>query len=345
MATSEQLRPASVAAVDGRAADRRFGRHFTWTSADLRDDDWTVRLTEAALAELDTIAGALAAYDVDIEELVPDAFDWPATTELMTEVGYRLRSGVGFAVLGVLPLERWGIPVTRRIGWLLTSLLGPIVQQKYRGARIYDVRDMGKPMAHGVRRSITNLEQEFHTDGGWLPDTPEIIGLACLRQAERGGMSRVSSLATAHDLLGAQAPGLLERLYEPVWWDRQAEHAEGDLPCSRQPIFWWTGEMPNARYYDDYVRQGHRLMGAALDAQTAAALDALRAAIEAPEHCFDFFLRAGQIVYVNNRTVAHARTAFEDGQGKAEHGRHLVRLWVRGTGGLALEQPVETADQ
>src|SRR5690606_11678142 len=177
-----------------------FAKHFAWKSADLRTDDWLVELSAAARAELDTIAGALSDHAVDIEDLVPDAFDWPATTEMMTEVARRLRDGIGFALLDRLPVEDWGVPATRCVGWLLTSLLGPVVHQKFAGARIYDVRDMGKSLTHGVRRSITNLEQEFHTDGGWLPETPEIIGLACLRQAAQGGMSRVSSLATAHDL-------------------------------------------------------------------------------------------------------------------------------------------------
>ena len=326
-----------------RASNHLFGQHFTWKRADLRPRQWHVQLSDAAGAELDTIADALADYDDDIEGLVPDAFDWPATTELMTDVAHRLHNGAGFAVLSRLPVERWGVPATRCVAWLLTSLLGPIVHQKFKGARIYDVRDMGKSLAHGVRRSITNLEQEFHTDGGWLPETPEIIALACLRQAAQGGMSRVSSLATAHDLLRARAPDLLARLYQPLWWDRQAEHAAGDVPCSRRPIFSWQGERPSARYYDDYVRQGHRLMGAPLDEPAAAALDALKTALEAPEHCFDFYLRPGEIEYVNNRVVAHARTNFEDADGTGE-GRHLIRLWVRSTGGTALEPAAAMAD-
>ena len=131
-----------------------------------------------------------------------------------------------------------------------------------------------------------------------------------------------------------KAPALLARLYEPLWWDRQAEHADGEPPCSRRPIFAAHAGGIEARYYDDYVKQGHRLMQSPLDESTLAALDALRAEIEAPEHCFDFYLRPGQIEFVNNRVIAHARTRFADGSGQ---GRHLIRLWVRRAGGTALE--------
>ena len=33
---------------------------------------------------------------------------------------------------------------------------------------LYDVRDTGRTLEYGVRRSITNLDLTFHTDGPWL---------------------------------------------------------------------------------------------------------------------------------------------------------------------------------
>ena len=313
-----------------------FGEGFAWKRADLDESRCHVPVTAEVVAELDRVADAAASRPPDAEMPRAPDFALAASTGLMADIGNRIFSGVGFAVLDRLPVERWGVLATRSVAWLLTSLLGPIVEQKFDGTRIYDVRDKGKKLAHGVRRSITNLEQEFHTDGGWLPGTPEIAVLACLRQAKHGGMSRVSSLATAHDQLLDKAPVLLAQLYQPLWWDRQAEHARGEPPCSRRPIFTSHAEGIEARYYDDYVRKGHRLMESPLDERTRAALDALKAEIESPEHCFDFFLKPGQIEFVNNRVIAHARTRFEDADGTGQ-GRHLIRLWVRRTGGTALE--------
>jgi alpha-ketoglutarate-dependent taurine dioxygenase len=321
----------------GADSAANFGERFAWTVDDLTPADWQFDVPDAAMAEMAAVAGQIEGRSV--ESLGPDNFDWPHTRNLMGRVRQTLREGVGFALLGRLPVDDWGIDATRSISWLLMGMLGSVVEQKYNGARIYDVRDMKKPLGHGVRRSITNLEQEFHTDGGWLPATPEFIGLACLHQAAQGGMSRVSSLATAHRVLEEESPDLIAQLYRPLWWDRQAEHAEGDTPCRREPVFYRAGQTVEARYYDDYVRKGYRLMDEPLDTATIEALDAFRGAVERPEHCFDFFLEPGQIELVNNRAIAHARTKFEDA-GDADRGRHLVRLWVRSEGGTALEAPL-----
>lgn len=322
--------------LPGESEIRAFGGRFTWKRKDLDETRCFTPLTEAVAAELDAVVGSIDAEAVAIETLDAGAYELPETAALMAGVKEELFDGIGFTILDRLPVERWGVPATRCIAWMLTGMIGAIVEQKFDGLRIYDVRDTGTALEQGVRRSITNLEQEFHTDGGWLPQTPEVVALACLRQATQGGKSLVSSLATAHDLLREQSPALLARLYQPLWWDRQGEHADGDAKCSKRPIFTVDADGIGVRYYDDYVKQGQRMMNLPIDDQTNAALDAFRAAIEDPDNCFGLYLQPGQIEFVNNRTIAHARTRFEDPDGR-EAGRHLVRLWVRTKGGIALE--------
>jgi len=270
-----------------------------------------------------------------IEQLSPLDFDLDACAAAMAAVRSRLEQDPGFALLDRLPVEGWSEHVGMAVAWLLTALLGPIVEQKHDGTRLYAVRDSGRPLGYGVRRSTTNLEQGFHTDGGWLPLAPEFVGLACLRQAARGGESLLASLARMHDVMRQRHPALLERLYRPFWWDRQAEHEPGAPRCSRQPVFSREDGRLVARYYDDYVRKGHEMMSVPLGVVEQAALDAARAIIETPEHRLAFRLAQGQIEYVNNHLVAHARKAFVDDA--ADSGRLLLRLWVRRRGGIALE--------
>jgi alpha-ketoglutarate-dependent taurine dioxygenase len=183
-----------------------------------------------------------------------------------------------------------------------------------------------------VRRSITNLEQEFHTDGGWLPLPPSFVGLYCLQPAAEGGMSRCASLVTVHEALRGH-PDLLDRLHQPFWWDRQAEHAPDDVTYSRAPVYWHADGRVFARYYDDYVRKGHALAGEPLDGLGADALEAMREVIEADENWIEFLLEPGQFLYVNNRQIAHSRTAFCDDDAK----RHLMRFWNRDEGRPDLE--------
>ena len=306
-----------------------------WRGVDLAPADWRLEVGAEASAELTALSQELDSYEGPIEGLSPEAFELPATGRLMARARACLDRGIGFAVLDRLPIEGLSERTAKALIWLVISHLGPIVAQKRSGIRLYDVRDTGAKLQHGVRRSITNLEQEFHTDGGWLTAVPEVVALACLRQAAHGGVSRIASLVTAHNEMLRRHPGLLPHLYGTLWWDRQAEHPEDEAPCSRHPIYAWDGARLTARYYDDYVRQGHRLMAEPVPAETDEALAAVRDAIEAPGQALELRLEPGQVELVNNRLLAHGRSAFrEAGNGG---GRHLLRVWVRRGGGVDLE--------
>jgi alpha-ketoglutarate-dependent taurine dioxygenase len=303
-----------------------------WRRNELAPEDWLIALPESCWSELDEVARRVRAEEPSITSLRADGFDLDGCKNIMATVRRQLADGIGFAVLDRVPVERYGVAENQAIAWLLAQLLGQVVAQKWDGTRLYDVRDSGKALAHGVRRSVTNLEQQFHTDGGWLSSPPHFVGLFCVQPAATGGHSRCASLVTAHDELGARAPELLERLYAPFWWDRQAEHDPTDVGWSEHPVFETNGSLV-ARYYDDYVHKGYALKGAMLDAAGAAALAAMREIVEAPESWLEFRLASGQFQYLNNRQVAHSRTAFRDDSAK----RHLLRLWNRDEGSPELE--------
>jgi alpha-ketoglutarate-dependent taurine dioxygenase len=304
-----------------------------WRRDDLAPADWLIPLPEDSWPELDEVAWVVRAEGPLATSLCTDQFSLSGCSKAMATVRRQLTDGIGFAVLDRVPVERYGIAENQAIGWLLAQLLGQVVAQKWDGTRLYDVRDTGMALVHGVRRSVTNLEQHFHTDGGWLSLPPHFVGLFCLQPAASGGHSRCASLVTAHDELRSRAPDLLNRLHAPFWWDRQAEHAPDDVPYSEHPVYEVSDGALVARYYDDYVHKGHALKGAALDETGAAALAAMRQIVEAPESWLEFRLAAGQFQYINNRQVAHSRTAFQDDAAK----RHLIRLWNRDEGSADLE--------
>ena len=314
-----------------------------WRREDLRDEDLLLPISDAALGEMDALAHRLKGIEGPIEALQPDDFAMPATTEVMTQVRERVENGVGFAILDRLLVDRWGETASTAIAWLLTGYLGSVVEQSFDGTRLYEVKDTGKPLGHGVRRSVTNLAQEFHTDGGWLQRTPRTVNLTCLRPAQTGGSSRVVSLVHAHNVLQRNHPELLARLYRPFWWDRQAEHGPDEPTCSRHPVFASNGRGLVARYYDDYVRKGHELMDDPLDDDGGAALDAMAAVLNAPENWIEFRLERGQIEYANNQLLAHTRTAFEDNLPLGK-GRHLLRLWGRTGSSIKLEDGAAAGD-
>ena len=175
----------------------------------------------------------------------------PLPTLLLSPIGVRARrvrrghgpradklcSGIGLAVVDRVPVERYEPEENRVLCWLLSQLLERPVAQAWNGAMLYDVRDTGKTLEYGVRRSVTNLDLTFHTDGPWLDLPPHLVGLYCINPAQEGGVSRFVSLLTVHNELRRRHPELLPQLYRAFPWDRQAEHAPDDRKTGAQPIF------------------------------------------------------------------------------------------------------------
>jgi hypothetical protein len=313
----------------------RIESEAAWQASDLAAREWRMPADAATIAELARIAAWLDEHpDVELESLLPGQFECPAVARTMSHVKAALSDGCGFAVLTGLPFEQWDERTARALSWLLCHWIAAPVMQTRTGTRVYEVRDTGATLAHGVRRSLTRLKQDLHTDGSWLPTTSDYMALACIQQATTGGTSRIARLVAAHNWLSRTRPTLLERLYAGFWWDRQAEHGADDRPANFLPVYSRDGAGLRVRYYDDYIRKGHELMREPLDAPGAEALEAMREFVEAPENCFEFTLGRGQIFFLNNHLIAHGRSAFVD-TGSSE--RLLLRFWLRPHGGVAFE--------
>ena len=217
------------------AADVRDAR--AWRRDELTPADWLVALSPRCLDELDAVARRLRRDPLPAQVLTPGEFALDHCAEVMRRVRDKLRTGVGLAVLDRVPVERYSLEENRALAWVLGSLLGRLVAQKWDGTMVYDVHDTGRQLEYGVRRSVTNLDLVFHTDAAWLDLPPELVGLYCINPAREGGVSKFVSLVSVHNELRRRHPQLLARLYRAVPWDRQAEHAPGDEKVSRRPIF------------------------------------------------------------------------------------------------------------
>jgi alpha-ketoglutarate-dependent taurine dioxygenase len=307
----------------------------SWTRESISPEGWMIPLPADCVAELDDVAAAVRATPRPVDILDPADFSLRACTAVMASVRAKLETDTGLAVVDRFPVERYSQAENLAIGWLLAAMLGQVVAQKANGTRLYDVKDSGQALGYGVRRSVTNLGQPFHTDGGWLWKAPAFVGLFCLESAMEGGLSRFVSLVTAHHELRRRRPDLLARLYQPFHWDRQGEHAPDAPRVSRQPVFEFEGGTLASRYYEDYVRNGSKMAGEELDDEGTQALAALREIVDDPANWVEFRIEKGQLQYLNNRQFAHSRTAFKDpGPGQ---GRHMLRLWNRDEGTWHLE--------
>jgi hypothetical protein len=216
-----------------------FTSGLAWAGASLPRDAGLVPLDPAAAEELEAVAALLADNPLPILALDPKDFALDACRALMRRAAALLADGPGFAIIDRLPVERLGPEVTTRLGWLLCQLVGRPVAQKWDGTMVYGVRDLGRPPGNGVRPDITNAEQNFHVDNSYNLCPPDHVALICLQVAKSGGVSGLVSFQAAHNAMRERHPALLPRLYRPFIFDRQREHAPGDVMTHRAPIFEW----------------------------------------------------------------------------------------------------------
>jgi alpha-ketoglutarate-dependent taurine dioxygenase len=317
--------------ADVRLLDEDVEADRAWSRDDIAPKDWLVSLPSRCLDELDAVAHQVRRDPLPAVVLDPTHFRLDACAETMRRVRDKLRTGVGLAVLDRVPVERYSLEENQALAWLLGSLLGRPVAQKWDGTMLYDVRDTGKALEYGVRRSVTNLDITFHTDAAWLHVPPELVGLYCVNPARAGGVSRFVSLGRAHNELRRRHRDLLSRLYRPFPFDRQAEHAPGDARFSRRPIFEYDGRRLTACFNERLIAAGADLAGEPLDAEGRQALEAMGRIVESRALGVELTIERGQIQYIDNRQFAHSRTDYTDAD-EPELKRHMIRLWTRDEG-------------
>lgn len=303
-----------------------------WRAADLTAADWRVTLDDAALDEIRAVAATMRRQPVPILALRPTDFALPACRAAMARVSQILRQGVRFALVERLPMADLSLDEAKAVYWLLSSLVARPVAQKLDGTMIYDVHDTGrKPLpGSGVRPDKSNVDLQFHNDNAYNALMPEVVGLLCVRQAPTGGLSRVMSFATAHNALRDSFPGLLPRLYQPFWFDRQREHHAGEEPVFAAPLFVNDGGTLRARLALHQIRSGYVMQGGA-DPETTAAIEAIAAVFREDALQFSFTMQPGDIQFAANREVGHSRTEFIDAV-EPDRKRLLIRIWLRDEG-------------
>jgi hypothetical protein len=305
---------------------------MTWSGETLLENDGIVPLGDDCIAELNSVAEELQANPLPTVALDPSHFDMPACKALMTHVQAQIDTGIGLTIVDRLPVDQLEEDTAKKLYWLLMSMVGQPVAQKWDGTLIYDVTDTGGIAAAGtgIRSSKTTDGQGFHVDNAFnLP--PDFVGLFCLQKSREGGVSGVISFETVYNLLLEEQPDVLPRLFEPFYFDRQKEHAPGDEEVTSKPIFESDGKTVFCNYSPSLILQGYEMVDGEMDEPARTAMDVLKEVCERPGIGKTFVFERGQIQIANNKRIGHRRTTFRDWPEPARR-RHLVRIWLRKSG-------------
>mgnify|MGYP003949702447 CR=1 FL=1 len=313
---------SAVPVVDSRRA---------WLASNLQDSDWLIQLNEEAMSEIRTLAQFIEDNPLSNLQRKPSDFKLTACRAAVSGLKTILDDGVGFGVLDRMPVDEYAVETLVEVYWVLGQMLAPPVAQKWNGQMIYEVRDTGTKFGYGVRGSHTNVELMFHTDNAFGRIVPDYVGLFCRNKAKEGGISRFCSLYSVHERVKEQHPDLLPRLYQPMLFDRQAEHAEGAPKVTLAPFFSWRGDRLYARANTSLVRKGYEVAGQKMDQKLSDTVDALDEVCRSNDLWYEAAMERGQIQYLNNHELGHYRSEFDDYE-ELDKKRHLFRLWHRETG-------------
>lgn len=254
-----------------------------------------------------------------------------------------LINGKGFILFKRFPAQAWG-PHKNAVAYMgLGTYLGYFVSQNGLGHVLGHVKDVGDDATQidKVRIYRTTARQFFHADDG------DIVGLLCVHRALEGGESDIVSIHNVWNYLQREHPDVAELLTKPVWYfDRKGEVSDGEEPWVRQPVFYVENGGKGRVYckWDPYfVRSLTRFSDKGLVPVLSDAQKRAMTILE--ETCqklaLHMILEVGDIQFVSNAHLLHARTAYVDHNPPTPR-RHLLRLWLstpESEGGWALPMP------
>ncbi|WWC94636.1 hypothetical protein V866_001483 [Kwoniella sp. B9012] len=222
-----------------------------------------------------------------------------------------------FRVLRGLPVDSWTRSKQISVFAGISAYVSPRRIASPSGDNITHLRDITNIEADKrppiVVKGQTNGNQVFHNDGSL-----GIISLFTLGVAETGGLSQLASVGQTYNEFARDRRDIVRELAKTDWKNkyhpegRRLIHPVGDKHVisvySRRPYFGFYGA-------DEDVEP--------LPQEKHLALDAIH--FTAEKFSIDLDLEKGDLEYVNNVTVYHARTASEDSE---KNQRHLIRLWL-----------------
>jgi Taurine catabolism dioxygenase TauD, TfdA family len=307
-----------------------------WSGAELEAArDWRFRLTAPMLAEIDAALAGVERRGIAWEAMQRADFPLPQTAPLLAKIARRLEEGRGLAKLSGLPVECYDEPDLRRIWYGLGLHLGTPVSQSKAGLRMKVIRDEGAAVGevHGqlrgadgstflssAARTVSNGLLRFHTD------RTDVVGLLCAGQAADGGLSKVASTPAVHNEILRRRPDLLELLYRPYPRSRLGEEQGGESIVYMLPVFGLRDGRFTSHYSRTYIEAAQQLPDAPrLTAAQWEAIDLLAEAADAL--CYRMRLEPGDMQFLNNHVIYHARDAFTDDAASGQV-RRMFRLWL-----------------
>ena len=318
-------------------APRPVSAPWVWSADELNArKDWIIRISGDGLAEIDRALAGVKARGLALRDITARDFPLPSLAGDLFRVKQLLADGPGVAVVRGVPVDRYGRADIELVLWGLGAHVGQAVVQSYRGDVIGEVMDMSH--TGDTRRAYRSPDGlDLHID------SVDVAALLCLRQAKRGGTSLVASSFAIHNAILAERPDLMPLLYRGYHCRHSEAEDSGEDPVTphRVPVFAPLGDRLVCNFHARPMARALAHDRLENDPRAGEALEVFRAISERDALVHRTALEPGDLQFLNNRTVLHGRTEFED-YPELDRKRLMLRLWLAMPDWIALPHDMKT---
>ena len=322
--------------MNAAAVRKPIGGPAAWRGSEMAtSDSWRRTLSPTALAEIDAALQQIKSRELDWQALTKDDFPLSTAAAELAEVADLLETGPGIVKLSGFPVERYSDAEIRIVFFALGRHLGTPVFQNGRGQLMNDITDEGANAPDQYGKVDTESGETFLSSRSRVHssaelrmhnDRTDVVALLCLRNAVAGGVNRISSAVAIHNEMLRHRPDLLELLFQDYYRSRFGEEDKGNDAFYALPVFAQENGHFTCHYSRTYVEAAQ--LNEAVPKMSAAQWEALDLMAEVgSELALETAPEPGEILFLNNHLLFHARSAYED-DANADRRRFLYRLWL-----------------
>ncbi|KAJ3339093.1 hypothetical protein HDU83_007787 [Entophlyctis luteolus] len=288
---------------------------------------WLYELTEDDNTALKAALDNWKSLNLPLSKLNRTTFVLPDDFRAVTESWVdKLLHGVGFVQLRGFNIDDYSREDALIVYAGLASYVGDSrISNVRRGVFGHIYADESYQAVDIVSPAQEPVGQVYHTDA--IPGG-NIASFIAVGVAETGGDSQLASIGRVYNDIAKTRPDIIKTLSED--WVVDIGNYNGGKPGAHEKrplLFHENGRIIAAiarRSVTGYGIWGRHKSLPAVTEEQKEALDTLH--FLGAKHGFNIPLRRGDIQFLNNYEVFHAREGYTD---SAENHRHLVRLWLR----------------
>ncbi|KAI1407688.1 Clavaminate synthase-like protein [Hypoxylon sp. FL1857] len=298
---------------------------MTWSGRD--SDELKVHrldLGGSGVAEAGQSLQDFCTFELDGDEVNRERFPLPNLQSRLDQCAFEVHRGRGICIIRGLNPKWFSIEDNIILFLALASYVGDQRGvQNSKGDMLSHVTEskswtVPKDRRHGIH---TNDSLPFHNDMGC-----EILSIQVRDRAEAGGYTCVASMAAIYNDLVQSNPRVLHTLARHNW---PIQSSKKDAPFALCPLLEFQADkllisMDPARIGPHPLARNGSIPSLTSDQQEA--LEVLQKM--ARKHQLRLETQPGDILFINNLGLLHARESYQDSLSSS---RHLVRLWLRNT--------------